>query len=633
MATTFTPEQIAQILEEFFNTVGTRQYIGARYVPIFGRKDEDTIEWDNEGAYEPLTIVLYQGNSYTSRQYVPVGVEITNQAFWALTGNFNAQVEQYRRETAAAAEAAATALEAAEAAQTDIDTLLPKADYSANNTVTDAINAARQEATTNAIQTANAHTDEEVGSLSDIIGSSFSSEDTISDFAKGVIDFKPKTVQAEFIGRYIPDSATPTVQAMCVHDNFGYFAASNSRNTDNATVYKVNMFDGSIVQKSVAALGHANSMTYDETLDKVLVAPTTFYAPSATSQEILVCNADTLAIEERHSFAFNVACVAFDKVTGKRYVGETTNNGYRLYEIDSDYATLSSVEINTNIFYSKPSVSTVYKNDVSVNDGKAYVCMGLENFQSLYMYELGNGAFLNAISIDSEQYIFTNRETQSVDFTSNGDIVGVGEGICRLANGTVGIIFGFNYSGTLGTGAQSRVGRGAGKVNQNTADTNIFLNGDNYPFHDCMEAAQAVMMGYARNIQLLTDAVFSPLDAAGFANTSLQFVLASHTLYVGGAIRGCTLVFENGTVKSLDGATLVVYSGRVYMHNLVISGDGAGTHLPFNLSRCFAIITEGCSVADNPNNKGLPASQSILYTRLDINYGNYYYAKYLDKVN
>ena len=98
MANPFTPEQISQILEEFFKVVGTRQYIGARYVPIFGRKGEESIEWDNSAPYEPLTIVLYQGNSYTSRQYVPAGVEITNQEFWAITGNYNAQVEQYRKE-------------------------------------------------------------------------------------------------------------------------------------------------------------------------------------------------------------------------------------------------------------------------------------------------------------------------------------------------------------------------------------------------------------------------------------------------------------------------------------------------------------------------------------------------------
>ena len=73
---------------------GVTQYVGARYVPLFA----EPLEWDKTKAYEPLTIVLHQGNSYTSRQYVPVGVEIDNDSFWALTGNYNAQVEQYRQE-------------------------------------------------------------------------------------------------------------------------------------------------------------------------------------------------------------------------------------------------------------------------------------------------------------------------------------------------------------------------------------------------------------------------------------------------------------------------------------------------------------------------------------------------------
>lgn len=69
-------------------------YIGARYVPIFA----EPVDWANTKNYEPLTIVTYQGNSYTSKQYVPTGIDITNEEYWALTGNYNAQVEQYRKE-------------------------------------------------------------------------------------------------------------------------------------------------------------------------------------------------------------------------------------------------------------------------------------------------------------------------------------------------------------------------------------------------------------------------------------------------------------------------------------------------------------------------------------------------------
>lgn len=73
---------------------GVREYVGARYVPVFA----NPAEWDNTRGYEPLTIVLYQGNSYTSTQYVPTGVDITNTTYWLQTGNWNAQVEAYRQE-------------------------------------------------------------------------------------------------------------------------------------------------------------------------------------------------------------------------------------------------------------------------------------------------------------------------------------------------------------------------------------------------------------------------------------------------------------------------------------------------------------------------------------------------------
>lgn len=72
------------------------QYIGARYVPLFA----DPMQWDSTKTYEPLTIVYNGGNSYTSRQYVPAGIQIDDDAYWALTGNYNAQIEQYRAEVA-----------------------------------------------------------------------------------------------------------------------------------------------------------------------------------------------------------------------------------------------------------------------------------------------------------------------------------------------------------------------------------------------------------------------------------------------------------------------------------------------------------------------------------------------------
>ena len=88
-----------------------REYIGARYVPLF------IGEWSNTVSYEPLSIVSYQGNSYTSRQAVPIGVNITDATYWVVSADFNAQVDAYRREVLA------------------VSSALPLSDFSDSNTV------------------------------------------------------------------------------------------------------------------------------------------------------------------------------------------------------------------------------------------------------------------------------------------------------------------------------------------------------------------------------------------------------------------------------------------------------------------------------------------------------------------
>jgi chromosome segregation ATPase len=63
-------------------------------VPIFA----DPIEWDIHRSYESLTIVTHDGESYTSKCNVGPGVDITNTRYWAKTGAYNAQLEQYKNE-------------------------------------------------------------------------------------------------------------------------------------------------------------------------------------------------------------------------------------------------------------------------------------------------------------------------------------------------------------------------------------------------------------------------------------------------------------------------------------------------------------------------------------------------------
>lgn len=78
--------------------MANRQYIGARYVPYIAG------EWERNKDYEPLTIVTFKGNSYTSKKRVPSGMpdplSDLEAEYWAATGNYNAQVEDYRKEVA-----------------------------------------------------------------------------------------------------------------------------------------------------------------------------------------------------------------------------------------------------------------------------------------------------------------------------------------------------------------------------------------------------------------------------------------------------------------------------------------------------------------------------------------------------
>lgn len=79
-----------------------RNYVGARYVPKFA----DPVEWQANTSYEAMVIVTYNNSSYTSKIPVPptVGNPAENSTYWALTGNYNAQVEEYRKATANAQE-------------------------------------------------------------------------------------------------------------------------------------------------------------------------------------------------------------------------------------------------------------------------------------------------------------------------------------------------------------------------------------------------------------------------------------------------------------------------------------------------------------------------------------------------
>lgn len=76
------------------------QYIGARYVPKFYENPNNTNEWKSGVAYEPLTIVTYNDDSYTSKITVPanIGNPASNPTYWIKTGNYNAAITAIEEE-------------------------------------------------------------------------------------------------------------------------------------------------------------------------------------------------------------------------------------------------------------------------------------------------------------------------------------------------------------------------------------------------------------------------------------------------------------------------------------------------------------------------------------------------------
>lgn len=83
--------------------MGTRQYIGARYVPMFFENSATgDSTWAANTRYEPLTNVTWNGCTYTSKIVVPpaVGNPAENPHYWVLTSSSSERLENLERTVA-----------------------------------------------------------------------------------------------------------------------------------------------------------------------------------------------------------------------------------------------------------------------------------------------------------------------------------------------------------------------------------------------------------------------------------------------------------------------------------------------------------------------------------------------------
>ena len=173
--------------------MSVREYIGARYVPMFA----DPIEWDDSLIYEPLTVVKNQGASYVSRREVPEGIPLDNEDYWILWADFNAQLQHY--------------IDIVNTFDTRIDTIednLPIADFSSANTVKDVIDALGALLPTTDFSSANTVKDvmDALGAL--LPTTDFSSANTVKDVIDALGSLLPTT---EFDSTHtVKDALTPS---------------------------------------------------------------------------------------------------------------------------------------------------------------------------------------------------------------------------------------------------------------------------------------------------------------------------------------------------------------------------------------------------------------------------------------
>ena len=264
------------------------QYIGARYVPLFA----DPLQWDNERTYEPLTIVQHQGNSYTSRQAVPVGIDITNESYWALTGNYNAQIEAYRQE---------------------VQTF--DARITANTT----------------------KNTEQDGKISEIDALSKTNESDITKMKSTMYSF-PGYIEPDYLGRtyvdskvkYFASNVTLSTQAGCYIDGAILTTMLNT-STNNVTVQVTDNTHTYITTTTTKSWGHANSIAYDGS-QYLYVVP--------LGNEVYKVDKSSLSTVSTITFDHPVYSISKDLKTGKWYVCSNENeNGLSLYEWDGNETT------------------------------------------------------------------------------------------------------------------------------------------------------------------------------------------------------------------------------------------------------------------------------------------------------
>lgn len=408
--------------------MATTQYIGARYVPLFA----DPLDWSIESTYEALTIVYDSGNSYTSRQAVPKGIDITNTKYWALTGNYNAQIEAYRKEVAdydgritKNASAIAKEVSRAIAEETSIKALITKAQTAADNALSLAQTNEKDIATLDSEMAGTA--DSGLKTLITDNTTAITNEATRATKAESllkVVDY----VVPEYVGDFVSyngiafdvadSDACCFNQGFCVGATDATLVTALTDSSDSKAQLNVsNITDNTTSTKATAytTFNHANAMCYNASQKLYYVANSPDYSMSVLSSTFTYSKSITVPDELGKTWFVPM----YDRATGKMYI----TNYYSIWSYENSkftkLVTLSESAIDTPYDVNTAQGASIYNGVIvftlseNTTDTYNHTC----GFKA---YDLSTGELIKRIAMPTESEVGYYGELEDCDFDSNG---------------------------------------------------------------------------------------------------------------------------------------------------------------------------------------------------------------------
>lgn len=271
----YSDEQRFKMLWQCFDRMADRvNQLGYYYVPDFKG------EWSARQEYPPMSVVeaptgiagVTAGDSYTALDWVPAGTPLTDERYWAKTGNYNAQVAELQQTVNGFDARITSAEDTAESALEEAGKKAPIYHASADATYGLATPAL------------NGHT-KLYGALGEQTDGAISPfavktalDDAKSEFDKALEDAAPlfgPTIAPSVMGTdFIPNLLRPAVlqyACLCKHGNRVYGFAAQNDDTNVAYTRVYNTDANTITKGANVTLGHANSCLYDDENDVIVV--------------------------------------------------------------------------------------------------------------------------------------------------------------------------------------------------------------------------------------------------------------------------------------------------------------------------------------------------------------------------